>query len=111
MISVIDLLKLPSMKEGYIAAGGSGIYHVIRRFEILEETPTKRDANGNRVYSPNGSYTRPDASYVIDGKRYNTNYVSNNSLDNIEELNRELEAFQRMIDADPDAVNRLVFQY
>lgn len=38
MISVIDLLKLPSMKEGYIAAGGSGIYHVIRRFEILEET-------------------------------------------------------------------------
>ncbi|RKI77006.1 hypothetical protein D7V90_20000 [bacterium 1xD42-87] len=77
----------------------------------IRKNRVQRDANGNRVYSPNGSYTRPDASYVIDGKRYNTNYVSNNSLDNIEELNRELEAFQRMIDADPDAVNRLVFQY
>ena len=38
MIKAIDLLKLPSLKEGYIAAGGGGIYNVIRRFEILEET-------------------------------------------------------------------------
>ncbi len=38
MIKAIDLLSLPSMKEGYIAAGGNGIYRVIRRFEILEET-------------------------------------------------------------------------
>lgn len=38
MIKAIDLLNLPSMREGYIAAGGNGAYHVIRRFEILEET-------------------------------------------------------------------------
>lgn len=38
MIRAIDLLKLPSLKEGYIAAGGGGVYNVIRRFEILEES-------------------------------------------------------------------------
>ncbi len=38
MIRAIDLLKLPSLKEGYIAAGGGGVYNIIRRFEILEET-------------------------------------------------------------------------
>lgn len=38
MIKVVELLRLPSLKEGYIAAGGNGIYNVIRRFEILEET-------------------------------------------------------------------------
>lgn len=38
MIRAIDILNLPSMREGYIAAGGNGAYRVIRRFEILEET-------------------------------------------------------------------------
>ena len=35
MIRAIDILNLPSMREGYIAAGGNGAYRVIRRFEIL----------------------------------------------------------------------------
>ena len=35
----------------------------------------------------------------------------NFALDNIEELIRELEAFKRMIEADPTAVSRLVFKY
>ena len=34
MIRAIDILNLPSMREGYIAAGGNGAYRVIRRFEM-----------------------------------------------------------------------------
>ena len=77
----------------------------------ISKNTVQRDVNGNRVYKTNGSYTKPDASYVINGVRYNTNYVSNYNLDNIKELNREIEAFNKMIEADPDAVTRLVFQY
>ncbi len=74
----------------------------------------QRDASGNYV-----SYTdpvtnrqrriRPDASYTIDGVRYNTNYVSNNN--SLSELKRELTAYQHMIEADPDAINTLVINY
>ena len=77
----------------------------------IRKNRVQRDSNGNRVYAPDGKYTRPDASYVIDGQRYNTNYVSNYELDNIDELNREIEAFNRMCDADPDAINQLIFKY
>lgn len=38
-------------------------------------------------------------------------YVSNYSLDNVNELNRELEAFNRICDADPNAINALTFHY
>lgn len=74
----------------------------------IRKNRVQRDANGNRVYS-NGTYTRPDASYVMDGVRYNTNYVSNPN--DINEIERELEAFAKMVEADPNAVNRLVFNY
>ncbi len=77
----------------------------------LRKNKVQRDANGNRVYSSDGKYTRPDASYILGDIRYNTNYISNDRLVNIDELNRELEAFQRMIDADPNAINSLVFKY
>lgn len=77
----------------------------------LRKNRVQRDANGNRVYAADGTYTRPDASYVLNGKRYNTNYISNYTLDNIDELNRELDAFQRMVEADPEAMTRLVFDY
>jgi len=77
----------------------------------MSKNMVQRDINGNRVYTSNGGYTKPDASYVIDGVRHNTNYVSNYKLDNVKELNREIDAFNKMIKADPDAVTRLVFQY
>lgn len=48
---------------------------------------------------------------MIDGVRYNTNYVLNRELNNLRELNREIDAFNKMIDADPDAITRLVFKY
>ena len=74
----------------------------------------QRDANGNYVYytdSVTGKqrYIRPDASYTIDGVRYNTNYVSNNT--SLSELERELTAYEHMVEADPDAVNTLVINY
>ena len=77
----------------------------------IRKNRVQRDSNGNRVYAPDGKYTKPDASYVIDGQRYNTNYVSNYGLDNIDELNREIEAFNRMCDADPDSITQLIFKY
>lgn len=77
----------------------------------IRKNCVQRDSNGNRVYAPDGKYTKPDASYVIDGQRYNTNYVSNYGLDNIDELNREIEAFNRMCDADPDSITQLIFKY
>ena len=77
----------------------------------IRKNRVQRDVNGNRVYGNDGKYTKPDASYVQNGKRYNTNYVSNYNLDNIDELNREIEAFNRMCEADPKAITRLVFEY
>ncbi|MDE5907728.1 MAG: hypothetical protein K2H52_03125 [Lachnospiraceae bacterium] len=77
----------------------------------IRKNRVQRDANGIRVYDSNGNYVRPDASYILDGQRYNTNYVSNYTLDKIDELNRELDAFMRMVEADPNAINRLIFKY
>jgi len=70
----------------------------------LRKNRVQRDAEGKRVYSDDGKYTRPDGSYVEDGARHNYNRVSNSN-----DLDREIEAFQRMIEADPNAVNSLEF--
>ena len=67
------------------------------------------DANDNYVLDSRGKHRRPDASYVIDETRYNTNYVSNPN--NAEEVERELEAFIEICNADPDAVVSLIFEY
>ena len=69
------------------------------------------DADGNRVYYDGTHYIRPDASYTIDGVRYNTNYISNQSLTNLNEISREFNSFIHMVQADPSAVNRLVYIY
>ena len=74
----------------------------------IRKNKIQKRADGS---SANGSRIRPDASYVINGVRYNTNYVSNYRLNNNRELNRELKAFKKMYEADTNAVNRLVFQY
>lgn len=37
MLKVIDLLRLPSLKQSYVVAGGEGIFNLIRSFEIMEE--------------------------------------------------------------------------
>ena len=42
----------------------------------LRKNRVQRDASGGRVYAGNGSYTRPDASYVENGVRVNYNRVS-----------------------------------
>ena len=76
----------------------------------LRKNKAQLDVNGDRVFY-NGNSTRPDASYVLDGVRYNTNYISNRELNNTNELNRELDAFKRMVAADPDAITTLVFHY
>ncbi len=72
----------------------------------IRKNRIQRDVNGDTV-----SRRKPDASYVINGKRYNTNYVSNYELNNTRELNRELDAFNSMCEADTDAYTSLVFQY
>jgi hypothetical protein len=64
------------------------------------------DVDGNTV-----SRKRPDGSYVLDGTRYNDNFVSNYDLDNVTELNRELKNFKETMKADPNAVNSLQFKY
>lgn len=70
----------------------------------LRKNRVQRNALGERVRTPEGKFTRPDAAYIENGVRTNYNRVSN--LDDIE---RELEAFNRMIEADPDAINILEF--
>lgn len=37
MLKVIELLRLPSMRQAYIAAGYEGIYCTIKKLEIMEE--------------------------------------------------------------------------
>jgi hypothetical protein len=64
------------------------------------------DVEGNVV-----SGRKPDASYVENGQRHNTNYVSNHTLDNTRELNRELNAWKAIRESDPNAVNSLRFNY
>lgn len=51
---------------------------------------------GTRFRKPDASSLRPD------GVRHNTNYVSN-----AKDLQRELDAFEAMIRADPDAIHEL----
>ncbi len=73
----------------------------------LRKDRVQRTAAGKRAYddAPVGNvrFRRPDASSVRpDGVRHNTNYVSNPR-----ELKRELEAFDSMKRADPDAIHEL----
>ncbi|HEX7861324.1 MAG TPA: RHS repeat-associated core domain-containing protein [Verrucomicrobiae bacterium] len=70
----------------------------------LRKNRVQRDVSGLRVFSPSGSYTKPDASYILEGMRYNHNRVSS-----LETLERELDAFRRMREADPNAINSLEF--
>ena len=90
---------------------GEVLYEYDTNGNLIKKVQRDSNGNRNRVYAPDGKYTKPDASYVIDGQRYNTNYVSNYGLDNIDELNREIEAFNRMCDADPDSITQLIFKY
>jgi hypothetical protein len=73
----------------------------------LRKDRVQRDAAGRRAYDEepvgNVRFRRPDASSVRpDGVRHNTNYVSNPR-----EMKRELEAFDSMKRADPDAIHEL----
>ena len=70
----------------------------------LRKNRVQRDVNGIRVCAPDGKYTRPDGSYIEDGVRHNYNRVSN-----LDDFEREIEAFKRMIKADPNATNSLEF--
>jgi hypothetical protein len=72
----------------------------------IRKSLVQRNAVGERVYAPDGSYLYPDASYVLDGIRYNTNYVSN-----LNDLEREIRAFEKMSLADADAVHTLMYRY
>jgi hypothetical protein len=64
------------------------------------------DAAGTRMSS-----RRPDASYVLQDTRQNTNYLSDFNFTSVTELNRELAAFKALMKADPNAVNVLVLRY
>ncbi|ATB31352.1 hypothetical protein [Melittangium boletus] len=73
----------------------------------LRKDRVQRNAAGRRVYDETPvkeiRFRRPDASSVRpDGVRHNTNYVSNPR-----ELNREMEAFESMKRADPEAIHEL----
>ncbi|OJH36523.1 hypothetical protein BON30_32720 [Cystobacter ferrugineus] len=73
----------------------------------LRKDRVQRNAAGKRVYdeAPVGEirFRRPDASSVRpDGVRHNTNYVSNPR-----DMKRELEAFDAMKRADPEAIHEL----
>jgi hypothetical protein len=73
----------------------------------LRKDRVQRTAEGKRAYDEvpvgNVRFRRPDASSVRpDGVRHNTNYVSNPR-----EMKRELEAFDSMKRADPDAIHEL----
>jgi hypothetical protein len=73
----------------------------------LRKDRVQRNAAGRRAYDEdpvwNVRFRRPDASSVRpDGVRHNTNYVSNPR-----EMKRELEAFDSMKRADPEAIHEL----
>jgi uncharacterized protein YidB (DUF937 family) len=73
----------------------------------LDKNKAQRDAAGERVFDPrpvrSTRFRKPDASSLRpDGVRHNTNYVSNPK-----DLQRELEAFEAMLRADPDAIHEL----
>ena len=73
---------------------------------LIKKNKIQVDVNGNRVSS-----NRPDAAYSLNGTRYNTNYISNYELNNLNELNRELQNFNRIVNSDRNAVTYLVFKY
>ena len=61
------------------------------------------DATRERVFYEKQRFRRPDASSVRpDGVRHNINYVSN-----ARDMQRELEAFESLKDADPKAIHEL----
>ena len=64
------------------------------------------NANGEKIYYEGNKYRRPDASYTLDGVRYNTNYVSD-----LNSYLKEFDAFMDIYFADPNAVNRLIINY
>ena len=73
----------------------------------IDKNKAQRDSTGDRVFdtSPARStrFRKPDASSLRpDGVRHNTNYVSNSK-----DLRRELDAFEAMCRADPDAIHEL----
>lgn len=73
----------------------------------LDKNKVQRDAAGDRVFDTRPvrgtRFRKPDASSLRpDGVRLNTNYVSN-----AKDLQRELEAFDAMCRADPDAIQEL----
>jgi hypothetical protein len=73
----------------------------------LDKNKAQRDAAGDRVFDTRPvrgtRFRKPDASSLRpDGVRHNTNYVSN-----AKDLRRELEAFEAMHRADPDAIHEL----
>ncbi len=73
----------------------------------LDKNKAQRDAAGDRVFDTRPMkgtrFRKPDASSLRpDGVRHNTNYVSN-----AKDLQRELEAFEAMRRADPEAIHEL----
>jgi hypothetical protein len=73
----------------------------------LDKNKAQRDAAGDRVFDTRPvrgtRFRKPDASSLRpDGVRHNTNYVSN-----AKDSQRELEAFEAMCRADPDAIHEL----
>jgi hypothetical protein len=73
----------------------------------LDKNKAQRDAAGDRVFDTKPvrgtRFRKPDASSLRpDGVRHNTNYVSN-----AKDLQRELDAFEAMLRADPDAIHEL----
>lgn len=77
----------------------------------IKKNSVQVDVNGNRVYYDGSHYIKPDASYTLDGVRYNTNYISNYTFSNLNDISREFNNFIHMVQADPTAVNRLVYVY
>ena len=75
----------------------------------INKNKAQVNADGVRVYYDGKHYIRPDASYVINGTRFNTNYVSNPNSP--KEVEREIKAFLNMCEADPTANNWLIFYY
>ncbi len=73
----------------------------------LRKNKAQRDAAGNRVVERNPAkgirFRKPDASSIRpDGVRHNINYVSSPT-----DMQRELDAFDSMVRADPRAIHEL----
>jgi hypothetical protein len=73
----------------------------------LRKNQPQVDARSQPMHDPRPAagirFRKPDASSVRpDGVRHNTNYVSN-----ARDMKRELDAFESMVRADPDAIHEL----